>query len=188
MTLFLGRPTLKLETVALDDQQTKLIAEFDTETLEKYKRQAARKISQNQKIPGFRPGKAPFDLVRRIVGDEALQQEAIELMLDDVYPQVLKEANVNPSGPGKLEEIVKMDPPTFAFVVPLPPQVDLGEYKEIRKDYAPEPVTEEQIEKTLNQLRRSYATAEPVNRPAQDGDMVSFKVSAKRTQPAEGEP
>ena len=115
------------------------------------------------------------------------QQEAIELMLDDVYPQVLKEANINPSGPGKLEEIVKVDPPTFAFVVPLPPQVELGDYRSIRKDYAPEPVTEEQVEATIRRLQRSYATAEPVERAAQKGDMVSFKLSAKRTQLEEGE-
>ena len=50
------------------------------------------------------------------IGDEALQQEAVELMLDDVYPQVIrKKPNINPSGPGKLEEIVKMDPPTFCL-------------------------------------------------------------------------
>lgn len=178
---------MKIETVALEDQQTKLIAELDSATLERYKRQAARKISQNQKIPGFRPGKAPFDLVRRIVGDEALTQEAVELMLDEVYPQVLKEAGVNPSGPGKLEEIVKMDPPTFSFVVPLPPSVELGDYREIRKEYNPEPVTEEQVEATLRRLQRSYSTAEPVERPAEKGDLVSFTLSAKRTKVEEGQ-
>jgi len=102
--------------------------------------------------------------------------------------QVIKEANVNPSGPGKLEEIVKMDPPTFSFVVPLPPQVVLGDYKSIRKEYAAEPVTDEQVEATIRRLQRSYATAEPVQRPAQEGDLVSFKLSAKRTQPEEGQP
>lgn len=178
---------MKIETVALDDQQTRLIAEFDTDTLEKYKHQAARKISRSQKIPGFRPGKAPYDLVRRMIGDEALQQEAIEIMLDEVYPQVLREANINPSGPGKLEEIVKMDPPTLSFVVPLPPVVDLGDYQAVRKEYAPEAVTEEQIDTTLRRLQRSYATAEPVERAAQKGDMVAFKLSAKRIQPEEGE-
>jgi trigger factor len=178
---------LKIETVALDDQQTKLIAEFDSDTLEKYKRQAARKISQSQKIPGFRPGKAPYDLVRRMIGDEALQQEAIEIMLEDVYPQVLREANINPSGPGKLEEIIKMDPPTLAFIIPLPPVVELGDYQAVRKEYAPEPVGEEQINATLRRLQRSYATAEPVERAAQKGDLVAFKLSAKRTQPEEGE-
>lgn len=178
---------MKIETVALEDQQTKLIAELDSETLEKYKHQAARKISQNQKIPGFRPGKAPYDLVRRIYGDEALTQEAVELMLDEVYPKVIQEAGVNPSGPGKLEEIVKLDPPTFAFIVPLPPTVDIGDYKAIRKEYNPEPITDEQVETTLKRLLRSYSTAEPVERPAQQGDQVSFKMSARRLNPAEGE-
>ena len=119
---------MKIETVARDDQQTRLVAELDVETLEKYKHQAARKVSQSTKIPGFRPGKAPYDLVRRMVGDERLTQEAVELLLDEVYPKVLTEANINPSGPGKLEEIVSMDPPTFAFIVPLPPEVQIEDY------------------------------------------------------------
>jgi trigger factor len=138
-------------------------------------------------ITGFRPGKAPYDLVRRMIGDEALQQEAIEILLEDGYPPVLREANINPSGPGKLEEIIKMDPPTLAFIIPLPPVVELGDYQAVRKEYAPEPVGEEQINATLRRLQRSYATAEPVERAAQKGDLVAFKLSAKRTQPEEGE-
>ena len=185
--LHMGRPKLKIETVALEDQQTKLIAELDSETFEKYKRQAARKISQSQKIPGFRPGKAPYDLVLRMVGEEALTQEAIELMLDKVYPEALEEAGITPSGPGKLEEVVKMDPPTFAFVVPLPPSVELGDYQEMRKEYAPEEITDEQVDATIRRLQRSYATAEPVERAAEQGDLVSFKLSAKRIIPEEGE-
>ena len=187
-SIILGKATLKIETEARDDQQTKLIAELDSETLEKYKHQAARKIAQSQKIPGFRPGKAPYNIVLRMVGDEALQQEAIELMLDEVYPEALREANINASGPGKLEEIVSMDPPKFAFIVPLQPEITLGDYKEVRKDYNPEPVTDEQVEATIRRLQRSYATAEPVERAAQKGDLVSFMLSAKRVQPDEGEP
>ena len=77
--------------------------------------------------------------------------------------------------------------PRSAFIIPLPPEVDLGDYKEIRKEYAPEAVTDEQIEVNLTRLQRSYATAEPVERAAQKGDLVSFKLSAKRTQTEEGE-
>lgn len=178
---------MKIESVAIENQQTKLIAEIEPEMLEKFRRQAARKISQNQKIPGFRPGKAPYDMVRRIYGDEALTQEAVELMLDDLYPQVLKEAGITPSGPGKLEEIVKLDPPTFAFIVPMPPAIELGDYKEIRLDYAPEPITDEQVDSALRRLQRSYATAEPVERAAEKGDLVSFKMNGKIDQPEEGE-
>lgn len=178
---------MKIETALRDDQQTRLVAELDSATMEKFKRQAARKISQTTKIPGFRPGKAPYDMVRRLFGDERLNQEAIELMLDEVYPNVLNEANITASGPGKLDEIISMDPPTFAFIIPLPPQVELGDYQALRKEYAPEPITDEQVEQTLRRMQRSYATAEPVERPAQQGDMVSFKLSARRTNVEEGE-
>jgi trigger factor len=178
---------LKIETVARDDQQTRLVAELDVETMEKYKHQAARKVSQSTKIPGFRPGKAPYNLVRQMVGDERLTQEAVELLLEEVYPKILTEANISPSGPGKLEEIITMDPPTFAFIVPLPPEVVIGEYQALKKEYAPEPITDEQVEQTINRLQRSYATAEPVEHAAQKGDMVSFKLSAKRTQSEEGQ-
>lgn len=178
---------MKIETQALDNQQTKLIAELDGGELDRYKQQAARKISQSAKIPGFRPGKAPYDVIRRMYGEDAIQQEALEMMLKDVYPQALKEAKIDPSGPGQLEEIISTDPPTFAFVVPLQPVVSLGEYKEIRKEYAPEEITDDKIEATLRRLQRSYATAEPVDRPAEKGDMVSFMLSARRTQIEEGE-
>lgn len=178
---------MKIETAAQEDQQTRLVAELDTETFERFKRQAARKISQTQKIPGFRPGKAPYDLIRRMVGDESLTQEAVQLMIDDVYPKIITEANLTPSGPGKLDEIITLDPPTFAFIVPLPPQVEIGDYLSLRKEYTPEPITETQVDQTLRRLQRSYSTAEPVERPAQAGDLVSFKLAARRTHPAEDE-
>lgn len=179
---------MKIETQARDDHQTKLIAELDAETLDRYMQRAARKISRETRIPGFRPGKAPYDVVRRIHGDKLLEKEAVELMLEDIYPTALQQANINPSGPGKLEEIVTMDPPTFAFIVPLPPEVTLGEYVNIRKDYAPEPITDEQVNKSMRSLQRSYATSEPVDRPAEKGELVSIKLNATRVQSEEGEP
>ena len=117
---------MKIETTTRDDHQVRIVAEFDPEFMEKFKHQAARKISQNAHIPGFRPGKAPYDVVRRTYGEDAIEKEAIEIMLDEVYPQVLKEAAIEPAGVGNLEEIISQNPPKFAFVVPLMPKVDPG--------------------------------------------------------------
>lgn len=178
---------MKIETQPLEDRQVKIVAEFDSDTFEEYKRRAARKISQNVRIPGFRPGKAPIDLIRRIYGEEAIQQEAIELLVDEQYPKVLEEADVDPSGPGSLEEIVSTDPPKFTFLIPLKPEVQLGNYQELRVPYEPKPVTDEEVEEFLQRMRRNYATAEPVERPVEDGDLVYVDLAGDLVDPQEGE-
>lgn len=178
---------MKIETHPRDDQQVKVIAELEAGALEKFKQQAARKMAQQAKVPGFRPGKAPYNVIQRMYGDEAIQQEAMELLVDDIYPKVIDEAKINPSGPGALEEIVSYDPPTVAFIIPLEPEVILGDYKSIRAEYAPEPVTDTQLEDTLRRVRTSYSTAEPVERPVEKGDLVYYQLIGKQANPAEGE-
>lgn len=178
---------MKIETTPRDDHQVSIIAEFDTEFMEQFKRQAARKISKETRVPGFRPGKAPYDIIRRMYGDEAIQKEAIELMLDKVYPDVLKEAGIEPGGPGSLEQVISQDPPKLSFVIPLMPKVELGDYQSIRKDYEPPTVSEDEVDQVLKNLRANYSTAEPVARAIEESDLVSVKVSGEFTQPAEGE-
>lgn len=178
---------MKIETTPRDDHQVKIVAELEPELMEKFKRQAARKISQDARIPGFRPGKAPYDVVRRMYGEDTIEKEAIELMLDEVYPQILKEAAVEPSGPGNLESVVSQNPPVFSFVVPLMPKVTLGDLKTIHKAYELPEVTETQIETVIRNLRTNFSTATPVERPVQEGDLVSLKIHGTLAEPAEGE-
>ena len=89
--------------------------------LESFKHQAARKIATKGKIPGFRPGKAPYDVIVRMYGEEMIVEEAIELMVEDQYPKILDEAKIEPAAPGTLENIDKGDPLKFTFVIPLEP-------------------------------------------------------------------
>jgi trigger factor len=178
---------LKIETQPLEENQVKIIAEFEPEVLEKYKQRAARKISQTSKIPGFRPGKAPYVVILRMVGAEAIEHEAIDLMLDDEYQNVIKEAAINPAGPGNLEEIISTDPPKFAFTVPLAPEIKLGDYHSIRKSYELPSITEDRVDQVVRNMRASYSTAEPVERPIQEGDLATLTIGGVLTHPAEGE-
>jgi len=178
---------LKIEVQSQEDHQVKIIAEFETSQLEEYKIHAARKLGQNTRVPGFRPGKVPIDILRRVIGEETIQQQAIEDLIDEQYPKVLDEAEIKPSGAGSLEEIISLDPPKFSFLVPLEPEVHLGNYKDTRLEYNLEPVTDQEITEYLNQMRTTYATAEPVERPATEGDLVYIKLSGILTHPAEGE-
>ncbi|MEA4908607.1 MAG: trigger factor [Chloroflexi bacterium] len=178
---------MKIETELREDHQMKVTAELDAEVLEQFKHRAARKISKETKIPGFRPGKAPYDIVKRMVGDDLLEREAVELMVDEYYPEVLREADLKPSGPGSLEDVISMNPPKFAFLVPLAPEVELGDYQSIRKDYEPPVVTDEEVDQVIKNLQSGYATAEPVERPAQEGDLLAVKVDGRMLEPEEGQ-
>jgi len=179
---------LKTETQIREDHQAEIIAEMEPELLEKYRRQAARKIAQKARIPGFRPGKAPFDVVRRMYGDDTLNQEAIELLTDDLYGSILDEAGVEPSGPGTLKEILSLDPVKLSFIVPLKPQVELNAYRDIRQEYTAPVLDEAEVDEFLTRLRRGQSSAEPVERAAQNGDQVYLQLSAHLTTPVEGEP
>ena len=178
---------MKIETELRDDHQMKVVAEFEPDVLEKYKHQAARKLSTRGKIPGFRPGKAPYEVVVRMYGEEAITDEAKGLLVDDNYPKILDEAKINPAAPGALEEISETEPIKATFLVPLEPTVELGDYQALRKDYAVEPVSEAKVDEFIERMRKNYATAEPSTNPAATGDLVYVKLDAKITHPAEGE-
>jgi len=167
---------LKIEKQYLDNQQIKIIAEFDQTTFDQYKQRSARKLSKDHKIPGFRPGKAPYRIVSSMFGEDHIEQHAIEMMLDKEYPKVIDEAEINPSGPGSLDEIIQVSPPILSFIIPLSPEVELCDYKAIRKPYELPSVNEAEVDEYLKNLQRNYPSAEPVDRPVQEGDLVAIKL------------
>jgi trigger factor len=179
--------TLKFEKEILDDQQAKITVELDSSVLEDYKARAARKISSKTKIAGFRPGKAPFEVIKRLYGDESIEEEAIELMINEIYPKLLKEADVSPAAQGKLEKIESKNPPKFTFIIPLEPEVILGDYHSIRTAFSPEQASEEDVKKVLHQLQLNYSTAATAEREARQGDLVDLKMSASIINPEKDE-
>jgi trigger factor len=178
---------LKIESEPREDHQVRLLVELEPEVLEKFKHQAARKIAEKAKIPGYRPGKAPYAIIKRFYGDDALNEQAVELIVDDQYSKILEEAKIKPAAAGQLDEVVSYDPLKLAFVVPLEPEVVLGDYHAIRQEYNLEPVTEEEVNRVIHNLQTSYAVAEPAERPAQETDLVYVKMKGVLAHPAEGE-
>lgn len=178
---------MKIETFEHEDHQKKIIAEFEAGFMEQYMRRAARKLASKTKIPGFRPGKAPYEVIRRTHGDAAIQEEAINIMLDEVYPQIISEAGIKAYGPGKLEEILSLDPPKFSFIIPLAPEIELGDYKAIRLEHTPPVIGEERVDEVVERLRRRTGTAVPVERAAEKGDLVAIRLSGHLLEPKEGE-
>lgn len=178
---------MNIEKVIQDDRQAKLTVEYSSEEFEGYKRRAAKKISKKSKIPGFRPGKAPYNIILNHFGEDTILQEAIDIILDNDYVKFLEDAELTPSGIGSLESIESTNPPKFVFLVPLEPEVELGEYREIRKDYELEPFDLNQVDAYINNARRNAASIVPADRPAKEGDLVYFTLSGEFLNPEEEE-
>jgi len=172
---------LKIETEELEHRQTRLKVEVDPALLDQSKQKAAKKLAKRTKIPGFRPGKAPYPVIVRQLGEAVILEEAIELLIDDIYPKVIEESGIEPYGPGSLDEIKSLDPPTFEFIVPLTAKIELGNYRSIRIPYELNEISDEEIESVINNLRNSNAIIEHVYRAIQEGDQIVVNVTAERT-------
>lgn len=169
---------LKIQTEERETRLLTMTVEVAPERLESARRAAARRLSQRVEIPGFRKGKAPFEIVRRQFGDGALNEEALENLGQEVYKEALEEGDIDPILPGSLED-VKFDPLVLTYSVPLRPSVDLGDYRSIRLEFQPEVVSEERFQEELEHLREHQAVLDPVERPAVLGDVVVANVSGQ---------
>lgn len=173
---------MKIEKLIEDGHQAKLIVEVEPEKMDIYKRRAARKISERGKIAGFRPGKAPYDMVVRSYGEQAIVEQAIDYFIDAEYSNILKEAEVEPGASGALESIDSLEPPKMTFRVPLAPEVDLGDYRSLRMPYEWTPPDEKAVDAAIDELRQMYATTENVECEAQMGDYILVDVKSEITE------
>lgn len=174
---------MKFEKKTLQNHQLELIVETNLEEFNQSKIKAARTIAKESKIAGFRPGKAPFDVIKRLYGEEYIEERALDTILNELYPVLLKQAELKPYAPGKLEEIIEKKPPKFRLSIPLEPTVELTDYKSIKSPYNLPKIGQNEIDSVLKNLQTNYATAEEVDRKTEKGDLVSLKINAVLTKP-----
>ncbi len=145
--------------------------------VEKAMRATAKKLAKQYRIPGFRPGKAPYHIVVGRFGREALLEEVADEIGQDIFVEAMEEAKMEPYAQAALKEVT-FDPLTYQVEVPLPPEVDPNNYREVRVPYT-EPSEEEITEAAqaeIDRIRERFKTWQPVDRPIEYGDLVTISV------------
>ncbi len=141
---------------------------------------AYRKLSKKIKVPGFRPGKAPKDVVRGLIQKEDLYDAAADtLVREHGFKAIEEHGLVAHSAPSVDLKRLDEDESVCEFVlkVPLPPKVELGDYRSLSAKRPPITVTEEEVDRYLEQLRQRRATREAVEgRGAEDGDVAMVNI------------
>jgi trigger factor len=151
------------------------------EQINEAKKGAARKLAQEVKIHGFRPGKAPLPIVEATVGADRVRQEAIDDLLNPVLNEVLTEEELEPAINPELESMDDVEGGVEVRVkVTLWPTVDLPNYKNRNIEVTSPEVTDDDLAEQTKRMLEQFATVEEVERPAQEGDFVSIDLEASQ--------
>ena len=168
---------MKVTKEKVENCQAFLTVEMEPSEMETGMQDAYRRLVQKADIPGFRKGKAPRAVVERTLGKGRLLEEAIDHIIPQAYEQACKEQEIEPYAQPSVE-ITKAEPLIFKAVVPLTPDVTLGDYQSIRLSPVVDEIKEENIDSVIEELRHQHATWEPVDRALDYNDMATIDINS----------
>lgn len=145
-------------------------------------------LAKRARVPGFRKGKVPAAMVRRHYGEE-IRRELLDRLVPRYWRQAESEKALQPLGPPAVTEVSHESgaPLAFTAVVEVRPVIELRNYRDFALPEAAAEPTAEEVGALVEQLRRSHADWQPVERPAATGDRVQVEVRERREgdEPAE---
>ena len=142
---------------------------------------ALKDFSKRVKVPGFRPGHVPAAIVRRNVGDEAIAQSVSDELVPLAYQAALEREGLRPLERAEVDQLTfdafdGEKPLHFTARVVLRPEITLGELQGLTVTYPQVEVTDEDVERGIEELRGQRAELKDVDRGAQNGDIVSAEL------------
>lgn len=161
--------------------------EIPVEVVEKETQRVTREFARMARLPGFRPGKAPPELVRRRFWDD-IKSEVLHSLIPSSLETAFRERNLAPVGNPSIAELQfePEKPLRFKATFEVLPEITLGDYKDLEVEAAHIELTEADLERELEALRERAAAYEPVeDRPAADGDTVVTHLVGVVTAPKE---
>lgn len=167
---------MKSEIKKLEKSEIEITIELSELELTPYLVKAAEKISTENKIEGFRPGKAPYEIIKQRFGEGAILNEAVDSIISKSYYEVLKENEIMTIGAPEInvEKMAPGNPFVFKAKVAILPKVKIGDYKTIKLEKKKVEVKEEQVEKVIEEITKLRATEKLVEREAKNGDRLEI--------------
>jgi trigger factor len=148
----------------------------------------AKEFAKVARVPGFRPGKAPITLIRRRFADD-IKGEVLQSLVPERVEKAVSEQKLTPVSQPKVEQLDFNDgqPLKFRAVFEVLPEFELGNYKDLQLEMPVMDVVDEDVTKTVEDMReRAAAFAPAEGRAVENGDFVQLKLTG--TPEGEGEP
>lgn len=142
---------------------------------------AAARLSKDLKIPGFRPGKAPYDVVKKQVGEAQIIQEAADKLVTTKLNEIIKKESLEIAGQPKIEvkKLAQGNDLIFTATIPLMPKVTLPDFSKIKVTKQEVKIEPEKLDQALEQLKQMRVKEIRESRPARMGDKVEIDFEVK---------
>jgi trigger factor len=144
---------------------------------------AAERLSHTHAFPGFRPGKAPYDVVKTKLGEMAIWNEAIEGLVRHAYAKAIVDNKLEPVGSPEIEmkKFAPGNPIAFtATTTILPAVLDLPKLEDVTVKAKPIIVTEKTVDEALQELQKMQTQEVTVERAATTADKVLLDVAISK--------
>jgi trigger factor len=159
----------------LPESRVRVEAEVPAEEVERRVAQAAKRLGQGLRVPGFRAGKAPPPVIVQRMGREAVLDEAVRDSIGSWYSAAIDAAQVVPVGEPQLDMgdlPAQGQPLTFSIEIGVRPTATLGEYKGLEVGRREAVVSDDAVAEEIDRLRERSARLDTVERAAGNGDFV----------------
>ncbi|MEU1015595.1 trigger factor [Streptomyces sp. NPDC005898] len=172
---------MKSAVETLNPTRVRLTVEVPFEELKDSLDAAYKKINQQVTVKGFRKGKIPARIIDQRFGRGAVLEEAVNDALPKFYTEAVNEAELNVLGQPEVDITELKDNETLNFTaeVDVRPTIEIPDYSGIEVEVDAVEVSDEDVDKAVEELRERFASTSPVERAAEDGDVVTIDLQAK---------
>lgn len=158
----------------ISNTKKRLKIEIPTDIIEKEYKSSLESVRQRAKIPGFRPGKAPVNLIEKKFGED-IKSDIIERLVPDYYSKALKDSELVPVTMPNFEDkpdLKRNEPLSFSFTVEVRPKINDLSYTGLKVEDIAAAVEDKEIEDTLKGLQEERAMFEVVDREIKEDNLI----------------
>lgn len=170
---------MKVEKKDLAKSQIELTVELSVDEFRQYIAKGAKKVSQEVKIDGFRPGKIPYNVLKQKIGEMTILEEASRIAINKTIDKIIKENVVGqPVGQPKVDitKLAPDNPMEYKVVLVILPEIKLSDYKNVKVKLEKIEVKEEEADKAIKQLQEMRAKETISDKAVKDGDKAIVNI------------
>jgi trigger factor len=170
---------MKVQSKKIEKSQIELTVELSYEEFKPYIKIGAEKISKEIKVEGFRPGKAPYEILKQKIGEMSILEESAREAINKTIRKAIDE-NIKKQAVGEpkvdITKLAPNNPLEYKVVVAILPEITLGDYKNLKIKKEKAEIDEEEIKRSIDYLREMRVTEKIADREIKEDDKVIVNI------------